>query len=632
MAYESQSSPSQAAAPLPDWHIIVDQFGYRPGDDKVAVIADPQAGFNADDHFTPGKTYQVIERETGKAVFTGEAVQWNNGLTDPFAGDRAWWFDFSPLADEGKYYILDVEKNVKSYDFTVSERVYEKVMYHALRMFYYNREGIAHEEPCAEYPWLDGAAWVGQGQDREARDVLDPDNGERIRDISGGWADAGDTNKYITFVDGVVNELLTVYEEKPGFFDRFTLNIPETGNGAPDILNEVKWEMDWLLKMSNDDGSQYIKCGMKSGPGSDATSPPSKDTSPRYYLGRKSSAAAISACTMFAHGAVVFKRIPLYREYGDLLEIKAKKAWEWYMGRLADGTRSEKVDNGEIRSGRANRTLADQDMMAAATAVYLYALTGDEAYHGYFRENYRKVPPFACDASDHHHQGMMSDLVVGGLSMLYYLGIPGGDAAIKDDIRSVYVKRANAPDIQTPYAFDPKASAYRAHASEGLYCWGGNCNRAYVAYDIYDLGALGLIPEKSADFKKRAVNQLHFFHGVNPFNMTFLTNMYRAGASKSCEYMYHEWYQNNGENPDVNRAAPGYLVGGPNIRQDTAVSPPLGQPHMKSYLDAPHNQNGYVRSYAYTEPMCAYQGAYVMLLSKFIGGDSGLAPGLQNEL
>ncbi|MDR0494723.1 MAG: glycoside hydrolase family 9 protein [Treponema sp.] len=120
---------------------------------------------------------------------------------------------------------------------------------------------------------------------------------------------------------------------------------------------------------------------------------------------------------------------------------------------------------------------------------------------------------------------------------------------------------------------------------------------------------------------------MHYFHGVNPFGMTFLTNMYSAGASKSVKWMYHEWFI------DI-PGPPGYLVGGPNPDWPTGLTrlmPPDGQPPMKCYLDAPHNytdDSGKRHewwSYAYTEPMCNYQGAYVRLLACFVGKGSGSA-------
>jgi hypothetical protein len=614
---------------IADWHITIDQFGYRTGDDKVAVIVNPQTGFNKDDHFTPGNVYQLRRVSDDSVVFTGKPAPWNNGQTDNAAGDKAWWFDFSAVSEPGTYYVYDEKKALRSYNFRIADNVYEKVLYDALRMFYYQREGMAHEAPYAEYPWHDAAAWTGPGQDAEARDVLMITDESRKRDVSGGWMDAGDTNKYVTFVDSCVHDLLSTYESNPGFFRDFNLNIPESHLNAPDILSEIKWEMDWLIKMQNEDGSAYMKSGMQK---NDAVSPPSQDATPRVYLGKKSSAAAIAIAGMFAHGALSYKTIDLYRGYGDELGKKAEKAWEWYIGCLNNNARTggdlydasvdigvDKVDNGEIRSGIANRSLKDQDMLAVAAAVYLYALTNKTEYHDYIKTNYSLLPPMQADLSNHRESGFINFPRQLGLAYIYYMGLPNADASVANALKGRYTAVAENTSVHIPHQFMPEKSAYRAYVSPNMFFWGGHQYRAARGYDSYLLSELNLIPSMSGSFRTMAANQLHYFHGVNPFGMTFLTNMRSAGASKSVTWMYHEWFM------DI-PGPPGYLVGGPNPdwpTGSTKLTPPDGQPPMKCYFDAPHNykdasgRNHEWWSYAYTEPMCNYQGAYVRLLACF---------------
>ena len=106
------------------------------------------------------------------------------------------------------------------------------------------------EKPYAEEPWTDGAAFIGPGQDKEARYVNDKENASMAKNLSGGWMDAGDYNKYVTFAGSAVHMLLTAYEQNPKIFsDDF--NIPESGNGIPDLIDEVKYELDWIKKMQH---------------------------------------------------------------------------------------------------------------------------------------------------------------------------------------------------------------------------------------------------------------------------------------------------------------------------------------------------------------------------------------------
>jgi len=128
-----------------------------------------------------------------------------------------------------------VQKKVRSAAFNIDARVYKNVLKAAMRTYFYQRSGFAKKPPYAEACWSDNAAYLGPNQDREAHDVMDRNNRAKVRDLSGGWFDAGDTNKYVTFAAQPVHQLLTAFEENDqAFTDDF--NIPESGNGIPDVI------------------------------------------------------------------------------------------------------------------------------------------------------------------------------------------------------------------------------------------------------------------------------------------------------------------------------------------------------------------------------------------------------------
>jgi endoglucanase len=296
-------------------HILVDQFGYRPGDAKVAVLSDPQSGFNAGESFAPGARYEVRRWADAVAVASGAPTAWNGGATEASSGDRGWWFDFSSVAAPGCYYVFDVEKNARSAPFVVGESVYREVLKAATRMFFYNRCGFAKRAPFAEACWTDDAAFLGPGQDKEARSVAARNDASTALDLSGGWFDAGDTNKYVTFASQPVHQLLTAYLNNPAIWtDDF--NIPESGNGIPDVLDEVKWEIDWLRKMQIARGGVLQKLGTLQDSG---VAPPSRDTLPRYYIPVCSS-STIAAAGMFAHASYVFSRFPALPNPGSIIK------------------------------------------------------------------------------------------------------------------------------------------------------------------------------------------------------------------------------------------------------------------------------------------------------------------------
>ena len=139
---------------------------------------------------------------------------------------------------------------------------------------------MAKVPPHAERCWQDAAAYAGANQDTQAHDVTDRTNPAKVKDLGGGWFDAGDTNKYVKNAVGPVHQMLEAFQANPkAFTDDF--NIPESGNLVPDLLDEVEWELTWLKKMQYPDGSAALKVGALDFP---RASPPSTDSSPRFYV------------------------------------------------------------------------------------------------------------------------------------------------------------------------------------------------------------------------------------------------------------------------------------------------------------------------------------------------------------
>ena len=323
----ARAEPDSADRIPLDHHILVDQFGYLPGEAKVAVIRDPQAGYDKNDHFSPGARYQLRRATDSAAVLTGRPAPWKGGATEPLSGDRGWWFDFSAVDAPGRYFVYDVDRNVRSAAFSIDPHVYRNVLKAAMRMYYYQRSGTAKPAGLAGACWADEAAYAGKNQDTEAHDVTDRDNAAKIRDLGGGWFDAGDTDKYVTFAAQAVHQLLTAFSaNKAAFGDDY--QIPESGNGIPDVLDEVRWETDWLKKMQYADGSFALKVGeLDYVP----ASPPSSDHSPRFYVPSCTS-ATIAGAGMLAHAAYEFRSFaPLAAEARDL-KARAALAWRQYQG------------------------------------------------------------------------------------------------------------------------------------------------------------------------------------------------------------------------------------------------------------------------------------------------------------
>jgi endoglucanase len=601
------ATPGMSGSIAFDAHILVDQFGYRPQDPKVAVIRDPQVGYDHTDRFTPGPRYEVRRSSDGGVVFSAEPTSWNGGAREASSGDSGWWFDFSTVKDPGTYFVYDATRKVRSAPFRIDQLVYKAVLKAAMRTYFYQRSSFAKQPPYAEKCWADGPAYSGPGQDTEARDVTDRDNRQKARNLSGGWFDAGDTSKYVTFAVPAVHQLLTSYQTTPSVFtDDF--NIPESGNGIPDLLDEVKWELDWLERMQFADGSVALKVGDII---DTKGSLPSAEKSPRFYVPACTS-ATIAAAGMFAHAAYVYRDIGPLAAYASGLQTHAAAAWKNYQ---ASPSKQTACDSGMVRSAKADWSETDQNQEAVVAAVYLFALTGEPAYGEYVKAHFRETRPYQDLGWSRYNADQ-------GEALLFYASLPNADAALKQTF--IADKLEDARKGNKIYGFDPDDDLYRAFMHDQQYHWGSNGPHANYGNTNLDALKLAATPEQRGSYQTRALEILHYFHGVNPFTMVYLSNMYGYGATRSANAIYHAWFWHGSKWGDALTSecgpAPGFVPGGPNaaaaqVGVPTSLAPPTGQPPQKSYKD--WNVPWPEMSWAITEPAIYYQASYIRLLSYF---------------
>ncbi|MCU0417852.1 MAG: glycoside hydrolase family 9 protein [Cytophagaceae bacterium] len=617
-------------------NIHVDQFGYRCTSQKVAVISSPQVGYNtATEAFSPGigtNNYQVRRWSDDVVVFQGTLSSWKSGTTHGDSGDRVWWFDFSSVNTAGDYYIFDVSNNVGSYQFRIADDVYKEVLKHALRSFYYQRCGYAKVAPYAQTGYTDAASHMGPLQDTDCRLYNQRTNASTAKDLRGGWYDAGDFTKYVNFTWETLMDLLIAYEENPtAFTDDYS--IPESGNGIPDILDEVKFELDWLLRMQQSDGSVLSIVGHGWG------SPPSTDNSQAVY-GPANTSSALSAAGIFALAAIQFKSlgIPAMTTYANTLQTAAVNALTWATanpnviwrnndaayGSQGVGAGQQEVDN----YGRQTRRIAAN--------VFLYALTNTASYRTYVESNYNSgaepihlaswgyVYPFETAEQD---------------MMLYFSKLPGVTTTVRNDIQNKYSNslRTNADNYPN---VTNQNDAYRAYLKD--YTWGSCKTHAAFGNNYTNMFVYGMDASNATAYRNAAEDYVHYFHGVNPNAYVYLSNMNAFGAEKSVTSLYHGWFNDGSTNWDevgisTYGPAPGFLVGGPNPTWSldgccpsgcgspgnnalcvTLTPPGGGQPKMKAFRS--FNANWPQNSWAVTENGIYYQAEYIKLLSKFVGG------------
>jgi len=605
-------------------YIIADQFGYAPDSRKIAVIKDPQTGFDADESFTPGQTYVVINAINGEQVHSGSPVPWNQGNTDASSGDKVWHFDFSGITETGTYFILDVDKNQRSFDFEISPVVYNEVLKQAVRTFYYQRAGISKDAGFAGTAWSDGASHIGALQDKNCRLFSDKDNPDTGLDLSGGWYDAGDYNKYTNWTANYVVEMIKAYIEKPDAWGD-DYNLPESGNGIPDLLDEIKWGLDFLLRMQREDGS--VLCIV----GESHASPPSAATGQSLY-GPATTSASLNTAAAFAISSKVYRNLNM-TAYADTLLTRAQRAWEWAELNPAVIFNNNSAENNSLGVGAGNQEEDEygRSMSKLEAACFLFDATNNLNYRDFFDSNFQNAHLIAWTFA-YPYEPVTQDL------LLYYTRIANASSAVSGQIRIAYRNAMLNNEDNFPAYYGHK-DPYEAHMA--AYTWGSNSQKGVTGSMYFNMILYGLDPARDQDARNASMGYLHYLHGVNPLNMVYLSNMYSFGGENCVNEFYHSWFCNGSLKWDrvgtsLYGPPPGYLTGGPNPSYNWAeccpggcgsaannaaclsenISPPKNQPKQKSYKD--FNTSWPLNSWEITENSCGYQVNYIRLLSKFV--------------
>ena len=600
-------------------NIKIDQFGYKPSDQKIAVLSNPITGYNNTYTYTPSATIKVKNAITHATVLSAAPTIWNTGATHTASGDKAWWFDFSALITPGTYYISDGGR--RSEDFEISETVYDQVLSKALKTFYYQRCGVAKSSTFVPSYYADA---VCHSQDATCRFINDPNNASLYKNMSGGWHDAGDYNKYINFTYATLLDLLNAYEYNPETWTD-AMDLPESGNGIPDVLDEIKYELDWMIKMQDVDGGVFSVVGVQNYA---EASPPSADAATRYY-GPKTTSASLTTAVIFAYAARQFKKLnnSTAQAYATTLRTKAEAAYNWAVANPIVVYHNLNI----IAAGEQEISVYERDMRKICAAAYLYSLTGTATYKTFVETNYTNAHMFAWSF-------VYPFEVPTQQGILFYASIPNVTAAVRDNIINTYKNAIDTNGDNYP-AYTNKNDPYRAHIATNNYVWGSNGWKCSMANSYQSYVHFNLDLNKNADMKKIMDGFIHYMHGVNPNALCYLTNMEDYGAARSVNTIYHAWFKDSSTDWDDVRTStygppPGFIPGGPNPSWglDACCStdcgspqansqcvnqiPPASQPAMKSYKD--WNTGWPQNSWSVTETSIYVQAAYLCLLSTVV--------------
>ena len=255
---------------------------------------------------------------------------------------------------------------------------------------------------------------------------------------------------------------------------------------------------------------------------------------------------------MFAHAALALRDVAAAD--ADRWAGRAVRAWDWYR---ANPIRTD-CDPQIVTSGDADLSAAEQDRAATMAAIYLFALTGEQRFADVVSTGVTRMRPWV-ETAWNRYEGEQSDALV------YYLALPDADPAI---VRLITERLAFVADNPAVHGLAPRRSLYRAPMNRASIHWGSNKVSLDIGTGNIVLAELGVDPDRTDSFRRRAAAHLHALHGVNPLGLVYLSNMGDLGAERSVDQIYHFRFADGTRFDDAGRSRigppPGYVVGGPN--------------------------------------------------------------------
>ena len=203
----------------PEIYIRFNQLGYLPNDIKTAVIL----SYNK----LEGKSIYIYNNKRKEKIFT---TKFGNNLGAYGNFPFTYTIDFSSVNSMGEYYFKYARQN--SYTFRISENIYNGLADSLLQFFRIQRCGYTD-------PYLHKVCHIS-----DATSIIDGKQTiAKTIDVTGGWHDAGDYVKFLNTTAVATYLLLFSYEFDP---DKF--GFDSNNNGTPDILEEAKVVLDWMLR------------------------------------------------------------------------------------------------------------------------------------------------------------------------------------------------------------------------------------------------------------------------------------------------------------------------------------------------------------------------------------------------
>lgn len=529
-------------------NIRLNQVGFYPNSNKIAIVVGETA---TDDFF-------ITSADHADTFYSGKLHEQIRSRNSSLVAQAA---DFSTLKKEG-IFIVDVPGAGYSYPFNISDNVHDGVAKAALKAFYYQRVS----EPLLE-------KYAGKW----ARPEGHPDSIVLIHGSAasmerptytkiscpGGWYDAGDYNKYIVNSGITMGTLLSAYEDFSFYFDTLQTNIPESNDKVPDLLNEVIYNLRWMLTMQDpNDGGVYHKC---TNADFDNMIMPDKASSPRYVV-QKSTAATLDFAAVAAQAGRVLKKFR--NQLPGLSDscIKAsERAWKWAIKNpsvIYDQNYINKNFKPKITTGAyGDSDFGDEWFWAASE---LYSTTGNEQYYRHLSRTMKDTLSLPS---------WNNVLLLGEYTLIR---VSDRTKQHREDIRRM---RQELVDFADSFLGHVEGNAFQTimGQSPGDFVWGSNAvalNQSIILLNAYFI-------TKQKKYIEYALSNLDYILGRNATGYCFVTGI----GTKHPMHPHHRPSIADG----IEDPIPGLMAGGPNPKMQDGCTYEFTEPET-----------------AYTDNDCAY--------------------------
>ena len=509
--------------------IALNQVGYLPALPKRVSINARAASF-------------VIRSVSGNNAVQRGAL--SAPKMDAASGDTLQSADFSALVAPGKY-VLELDSGQQSVPFQIATDVYRDALRLTARSFYGQRCGCEVD--------------LGGGYAHPACHLLAAYHASSGKSGAlhnrGGWHDAGDYGRYIVNSGISTGTLLWAWELYQHTLSKLALQIPESGGKLPDVLAEIRWNLDWMFTLQDDDGGVWHKqTSLQFCP----FIMPQDDTLTSYVIGTGTPPYK-STCASADFAAVMAIAARCYGAYDSAYAKRclaaARKGWDWCT-RNSDVTFHNPPGVG---TGEYGDTDCSDEMLWAAAE--LWRTTGDVQYQKAFSAGAGKPESIEISAPSWS-----------SLSALAYWTYAAAERKDAAGLRSA-IQQATVKAAESLAAINNK-NGYGNTLGESDYVWGSNG----VVGNHSMLLLMANHFHSNTGFVEAALNNLHYLLGRNCFGIAWVTQLgsrpflHPHHRPSAADHMAEPW--------------PGLLSGGPNGHPADSVAKTLpAGPPMRMYID-----------------------------------------------